>query len=152
MSLSVQYSENCPANSRPLSTQIFSGFRGIAQFVEQSLGFKVFDLLFPLVLRLLIMDWRAFLHSMADFRLNGIAQTNRLRVSTAARMKFTPWLSCQLLHVCQVNGPNLIQPVALNFQSEKTIARLFKLGISLAAVKIVVNLFECAFGSLFESS
>ena len=55
-------------------------------------------------------------------------------------------VSCQLF---QVNGPNLIQPVALNFQSEKTIARLFKLGINLAAVAIVVSLFECAFGSLF---
>ena len=76
------------ANSRPLWTQIFSGFGWLLSFVGQNFGF-------------IIAFWQsfreqsasrilcsAFLHSAAVFFFNGNAQAKRLKVSTATKKKF----------------------------------------------------------------
>ena len=94
MSFSRQKRENSSANSRPLSTQIFSGFGRVFELDRQNIGFIII-IVFELTLfeRSDSMSFcNASLHSAAVCSFNGNAQTKRLSVSTATKMKLIPWL------------------------------------------------------------
>ena len=83
-----QNDANSPANSRPLSTHILSGFTGTA-VVHLVARQKSGCILGDSSLMSEIISFNAFLYGSAVLRLIGRTRRNRLSVSTATK-KFTP--------------------------------------------------------------
>ena len=53
----------------------------------------------------------------------------------------------KLLHVSQINGPNLIQPITHNLKSGETFSRKFELCVIFTRVQVAINMLGWAFST-----